>query len=189
MKERAEPGSHRASLLLALALLAATAVAVGLATATGDAARTPAASRPAPPAAAQTSTVDRLPDLVARARPKVVTILARGPAAQGQGSGVIWDREGTIVTNAHVVAGATRISVALANGERLAAKLRASDPLSDIAVLTVGRRGLPAAVFAKKLPRPGELALAIGSPLGLENTVTAVRCRSCGRVAQPRPGR
>jgi S1-C subfamily serine protease len=86
---------------------------------------------------------------------------------------VIWNRDGTIVTNAHVVAGATSISVALANGDRVAAKLRASDPLSDVAVLTVSRKGLPAASFAKKLPRAGELALAIGSPLGLENTVTA----------------
>jgi S1-C subfamily serine protease len=159
--------------LLALALLVVIAVAVGLATAAGDAARAPAAPRPKPASAPQALTFDRLPDLVARAQPQVVTILARGPAGEGQGSGVIWDREGTIVTNAHVVAGATRISVALASGDRLAAKLRASDPLSDVAVLTVGRRGLPAATFATKLPRPGELALAIGSPLGLENTVTA----------------
>lgn len=168
---RTGKGSRRGSLLLALALV--VAIAVGLATATGDAAPTAVAPRPAPPSTSQALTFDQLPDLVARAQPKVVTILARGPGGAGQGSGVIWDREGTIVTNAHVVAGATGISVALASGDRLAAKLRASDALSDVAVLTVGRRGLPAATFAKKLPRPGEFALAIGSPLGLENTVTA----------------
>jgi serine protease DegQ len=165
--------TRRASLLFAVALLVAIAVTVGLATATGGAAPTPVVPPPAPPAVSQALTFDRLPDLVARAQPKVVTIFARGPAGEGQGSGVIWDREGTIVTNAHVVDGATSISVALASGDRLAAKLRARDPLSDVAVLTVGRRGLPAATFAKKLPRPGEFALAIGSPLGLENTVTA----------------
>jgi len=170
---RTGPSSRRTSLSLALALLVVIAIAVGLATATGDAARTPVAPRPTPASAARALTFDRLPDLVAQAQPQVVTILARGTAGDGQGSGVIWDREGTIVTNAHVVAGATSISVALASGDRLAAKVRASDPRSDVAVLTVGRRGLPAATFAKKLPRPGELALAIGSPLGLENTVTA----------------
>ena len=152
-----------------LALLVATVVAVGFATSNGDAARTKAPPRPAPAVV----TFDRLPGLVARVQPQVVTILARGPGGDGQGSGVIWNRNGTIVTNAHVVAGATSISVALASGDRLAAKVRASDPLSDVAVLSVGRAGLPAASFAKALPRPGELALAIGSPLGLENTVTA----------------
>ena len=156
---------YRPGLLLVLALFVVSAVAVGFATSNGDAARTKAA-----PAAV---TFDRLPGLVARVQPQVVTILARGPGGDGQGSGVIWDRTGTIVTNAHVVAGATSLSVALASGDRLAAKVRASDPLSDVAVLTVGRTGLPAASFATKLPRPGELALAIGSPLGLENTVTA----------------
>lgn len=163
-------GSPHARLALALVLLVVIAVAAGRATATG-AARTPAAPRPTP--AAQPLTFDRLPDLVARAQPQVVTILARGPAGEGQGSGVIWDREGTIVTNGHVVDGATSVSVALATGDRLAAKLRASDRLTDVAILTVARRGLPAATFATKMPRPGEFALAIGSPLGLENTVTA----------------
>lgn len=165
--------TRRASLALTLALFAAVVLAVGLWTSNGDAARTPAPPRPSPIAASQPMTFDRLPDLVARVQPQVVTILARGPGGEGQGSGVIWNRDGTIVTNAHVVAGATSISVALANGDRVAAKLRASDPLSDVAVLTVSRKGLPAASFAKKLPRAGELALAIGSPLGLENTVTA----------------
>jgi S1-C subfamily serine protease len=86
---------------------------------------------------------------------------------------VIWDKKGTIVTDAHVVEGAASVQVALANGERLPAAVRATDPISDLAVVTVSRTGLPAATFAKTLPRPGELAIAIGSPLGFDSTVTA----------------
>jgi S1-C subfamily serine protease len=86
---------------------------------------------------------------------------------------VIWSEDGIIVTNDHVVDGASSIQVALASGRRVDARVVATDPLTDIAVVEVDEQGLPAAEFATELPSVGSLAVAIGTPLGLENTVTA----------------
>src|ERR671918_441794 len=111
----------------------------------------------------------RIPDVVQEVEPSVVAVLTEA----GQGSGVIWDGGGIVVTNNHVVENAAGIDVAFATGERLAADVRATDPRTDLAVLEVDREGLPAAQFADGLPRVGELAVALGNPLGFENSVTA----------------
>ncbi len=87
--------------------------------------------------------------------------------------GVVYDESGIIVTNDHVVGDFDTVQVALASGERLDAEVVGSDPRSDLAVLRVDREGLPAAPFAEDLPRVGELAIAMGNPLGFENSVTA----------------
>jgi S1-C subfamily serine protease len=92
---------------------------------------------------------------------------------QGAGSGVVWDEDGHIVTNNHVVEGATSIVIVLASGERLPASLVATDPVTDLAVVRVQQQGLPAAEFNEELPVVGELAVAMGNPLGFENSVTA----------------
>jgi S1-C subfamily serine protease len=115
----------------------------------------------------------KIPGVVTRVAPSIVTIVAELPQGESEGSGVIWSSNGTIVTNNHVVEGASKLEVALASGERLAAKVKARDPLADLAVVTVDRKGLPAAKFATALPQVGSLAIAMGSPLGFENTVTA----------------
>ncbi len=114
-----------------------------------------------------------IPGLVARVEPSVVAVQVRGPVGTGEGSGVIWDADGLIVTNNHVVEGATRVTVAFASGERSGAEVVDTDPLTDVAVLRVDRDDLPAATFADELPAVGELAIAIGNPLGYESTVTA----------------
>lgn len=181
----------------AAALAAAAALALGLgAGCSGSdgpesaATAEPAATATAPGAAAPPSTGNGnpdapatspatpvaptgIPELVERLQPSVVAIIARGAAGEGEGSGVIYDREGRIVTNNHVVEGAQRITVVLASGERLPARLLATDPQTDLAVLEVDRQDLPPAEFAGDLPRVGELAVAMGNPLGFENTVTA----------------
>jgi S1-C subfamily serine protease len=92
---------------------------------------------------------------------------------QGAGSGVIWDDQGHVVTNNHVVEGATSIVIALASGERLPASLVATDPMTDLAVVRVQQQGLPPAEFNEEIPVVGELAVAMGNPLGFENSVTA----------------
>jgi S1-C subfamily serine protease len=114
-----------------------------------------------------------IPGLVARVEPSVVAVQVRTPGGRAEGSGVIWNADGVIVTNNHVVEGATEVTVAFASGQRSAAEVVDADPLTDIAVLRVSRKGLPAATFAGDLPEVGELALAIGNPLGFESTVTA----------------
>lgn len=113
-----------------------------------------------------------IPAIVREVELTIVSVLVESARGAGEGSGVIWSEDGLIVTNDHVVRGAGEVQVVLASGERLDAEARASDPLTDIAVLHVERTGLPTAQFAEPLPQPGELAVAMGNPLGFENTVT-----------------
>ena len=122
------------------------------------------------------ATIGRVPEIVQRVQPSVVTVITD----RGEGSGVVY-RPGTIVTNHHVVAAAQRFRVALASGERIDAKVRATDARSDLAVLDVPRADLPPATFAKSLPRVGSLAIAMGNPLGFENTVTLGIISGLGR--------
>jgi serine protease DegQ len=118
-----------------------------------------------------------IPEIVSKVEPSVVTVQLRG----GSGSGVIWDRDGVIVTNNHVVQAGGPVQVAFADGSRVPARVLATDPRSDLALLRADRKGLPAAAFADALPRVGELAIAMGSPLGFENTVTAGIVSGLGR--------
>jgi serine protease DegQ len=116
---------------------------------------------------------DRIPEVVKDVEPSVVAIAVEGQGGRGEGSGVIWDDEGLIVTNNHVVEGAAEVDVVLASGARLDAEIAETDSLSDLAVLRVDQEGLPAAEFADDLPEVGELAIAIGNPSGFEQSVTA----------------
>ena len=118
-----------------------------------------------------------IPDIVEEVEPSVVTVLSDS----GLGSGVVYAEDGIIVTNAHVVEGAERLRVGFADGTQVPAELVASTPLLDLAVLRAERDDLPAATFAAELPRVGELAIAMGSPLGLEQTVTAGIVSALGR--------
>ena len=110
-----------------------------------------------------------LPALVRQVEPSVVTVLTE----TGVGSGIVYRADGTIVTNAHVVAGAQDVTVALADGQQVPGNVRGADEVSDIAVIQANRTGLPAATFQKPLPQVGELAVVMGSPLGFEATVTS----------------
>jgi serine protease DegQ len=110
-----------------------------------------------------------VPRLVRELQPSVVAVLTDG----GEGSGVVYAPDGTVVTNNHVVEGAADVRVAFVDGSRVDAEVVATDPRSDLAVLRVDRTDLPPARFADRLPAVGELAVAMGNPLGFENSVTA----------------
>jgi len=138
--------------------------------------------------------------LAARISPSVVQILTRGfgqvqgagpgtvTSQEGTGSGVILDSEGYIITNAHVVAGAQKIEVLIAHKpartqseseglelseEFVPAQVIGVDTDTDLAVIKIGRRGLPGLKLGDSSQlRQGELVMACGSPLGLENTVS-----------------
>jgi serine protease Do len=85
---------------------------------------------------------------------------------RGAGSGVIWSSDGVVVTNAHVVRG-SRVSVQLWDGREFDAAVRSRDPRRDLAQLKIDAANLPAAAPAdSSAVRPGELAIAIGNPLG-----------------------
>jgi serine protease DegQ len=110
-----------------------------------------------------------IPDLVDAVEPSVVTIFT----GSGLGSGVVYRADGVIITNEHVIRGATSVEVGFADGQRVDGRVIAADPVVDIAVVEADRDDLPAAEFATELPEVGETAVVIGSPLGFENTVTS----------------
>jgi serine protease Do len=95
-------------------------------------------------------------------------------ADRGVGSGFIIDSNGMILTNAHVVEGATTIYVTLTDKREFKAKLLGMDKRTDVAVVKIDARDLPRLPLGDSSKvRVGEWVLAIGSPFGLENTVTA----------------
>ncbi|MFE9684735.1 S1C family serine protease [Streptomyces sp. NPDC006285] len=111
--------------------------------------------------------------VAARVLPSVVSVRT----ANGQGSGFVFDERGRILTNAHVVAGSSRVSIELQDGRRLRAEVLGDDTANDVAVLQPETaRGLRAVDLAAG-PGPGagvgDTVLAIGSPLGLSGTVTS----------------
>lgn len=118
--------------------------------------------------AGQGGVFSRLPDLVQTVEPSIVTIATR----VGVGSGVVYRSSGVIVTNAHVVEDFKRVQVTIASGAEMPGRVLATDTVTDLAVVRVDRQ-LPATQFETELPRAGELVLAMGSPLGFENSATA----------------
>ncbi|HEX6238157.1 MAG TPA: trypsin-like peptidase domain-containing protein [Acidimicrobiales bacterium] len=110
--------------------------------------------------------------------PSVVSITVESPqgGGEGQGSGVVIGTDGTILTNHHVVAGAGEggLTVTLADGTTAAADVVGSDRVTDLAVIRVGAEGLtPATLGSSADLNVGDTVLAIGSPLGLDGSVTA----------------
>jgi serine protease Do len=104
------------------------------------------------------------------------------PVFDGQGSGVILREDGYILTNRHVVDGAEKIKVRLKDGKEYDAEIRGVDALSDIAVLKVNAKGLPAAKLADSdTTRVGEFAIAIGAPFDLDYSVTFGHVSAKGR--------
>jgi len=100
----------------------------------------------------------------------------------GAGSGFIVSPDGVILTNAHVVQGADEVTVKLQDRREFRAKVLGSDPRTDVAVLKIDAKGLPVAPIGKsKSVLVGEWVLAIGSPYGLESTVTAGVVSATGR--------
>ncbi|MEL7334156.1 MAG: HhoA/HhoB/HtrA family serine endopeptidase [Cyanobacteria bacterium J06560_2] len=103
---------------------------------------------------------------------------------RGTGSGFILDANGTIVTNAHVVEGADQVTVTFKDGRELRGEVIGEDSLTDVAVIKVEASNLPAVTLGDSDGlRPGEWAIAIGNPLGLDNTVTAGIISATGRTS------
>lgn len=104
------------------------------------------------------------------------------PEEKGLGSGVILSEDGYVLTNNHVVERASEIKVQLPNGKEYDAKTVATDPASDLAVIKVDAKGLPAATIGDSDQlKQGDVVLAIGSPFGLSHTVTQGIVSATGR--------
>ncbi len=105
-----------------------------------------------------------------------------GEGPGGSGSGVIVSADGYLLTNHHVVADAQQIEVALADGRRLRAKVVGADPDSDLAVLKIEARELPAITFGRAEDlQVGDGVLAIGNPFNVGQTVTSGIVSALGR--------
>jgi serine protease Do len=102
--------------------------------------------------------------------------------AQGQGSGFIVSADGIVLTNAHVVDGANEVTVKLTDRREFRAKVLGTDPATDVAVLRIDAKNLPAVKFGDPArTRVGDWVVAIGSPFGFENSVTAGIVSAKGR--------
>lgn len=105
--------------------------------------------------------------------------------SRGSGSGFVWDTQGHIVTNNHVVEGASKISVVFSDGTTVAADIVGSDRDSDLAVLHVAASNdllKPVTVADSTQVKVGQLAVAIGNPFGLQGTMTVGFVSSLGRL-------
>lgn len=131
--------------------------------------------------------------VVDRVGPAVVRVesIAEGSRRAGVGSGVIIAGDGLVLTNSHVVGGAKRVRLSIAEGGEAEAQVLGDDPDTDLALL---RSELPfdtpaAALGDSKTLRRGQLVVAIGNPLGFESTVTAGVISALGRSLRGLNGR
>ncbi len=172
---------RRAAGLIVAALIGG-GIALGGAAALGDLGssttviREEAFTQAASPAAFQQTRARSINEIYRAAAPGVVHIDAASQTERALGSGFVIDKAGHIVTNYHVVRGATSIRVSFSNNERITAKVVGSDPSTDLAVLKVNVKSMA----LRSLPlgnsdsvRVGDQLIAIGNPFGLDRSVTA----------------
>jgi S1-C subfamily serine protease len=108
----------------------------------------------------------------------------------GSGSGFVFAPDGLVLTNSHVVRGATSIVATFPDGSENGATLLGADPATDTAVLRIVRRDVPALKLgSSRAVRVGQLAIAVGNPYGFQNTVTAGVISALGRSLRAENGR
>jgi len=136
-------------------------------------------------------------DLAERVAPSVVFVRtnqthrygSRRVLGRGLGSGFVIDPDGLILTNHHVVENAARIDVSIGKDRRLRAQIVGADPPTDVAILRIEARGLPALPLGdSNALRVGDWVLAIGNPFGLANTVSAGIISAKDRTTEDVPG-
>ena len=169
-----------------LVLTAEDRVAEAAGTTTASGGKPSSSSSPSSSAHLQFLGPDFIADAVAKAAPALVNLTVDvqggwGQSGQSTGSGFIISEDGFVVTNNHVVAsgwgGGERVTVTLSNGRRLRARVHSTDRLSDLALVKIeGRPGEKFPVMrvgTSSVLKPGQWVIALGSPLTLQNTVTA----------------
>ena len=146
---------------------------------------TPDGTVPASPAAVSgaSATGGTIAQVAAAVEPSVVSIEAQGPRGTSGGSGVVLRPDGLILTNAHVVSGTRQVTVKFSDGRTASAEVLGADTRGDVAVLKArGVSGLKAAALGDSRSLAiGDTVLAVGSPLGLEGSVTSGIVSGLGR--------
>jgi len=163
-----------------LAVVAAAALVAGglggtIGALVGSDGATPAAATPVSTVTSTSgTTATDVSAVVQKVLPSVVQVNVTLPNGEGIGSGVILSSDGKILTNNHVVSGATSVTVTLSDGRTVDAQVLGTDPASDLAVIQAqGVSGLTAATFGNSdNVQVGDEVIAIGSPGGLQGTVT-----------------
>ena len=130
-------------------------------------------------------------DVVERVGPAVVKVtVPSGSGSGGTGSGLIFTPDGLVLTNAHVVGAAPAVELLLVDGRRVPAEVAGRDPGTDLAVLRAAGSSLPWQMLSDSSRlRPGQVAIAIGSPYGFQHTVTAGVVSAVGRSLRSTTGR
>jgi S1-C subfamily serine protease len=117
-----------------------------------------------------------------RRSPRYPNPLPEGRIEEGTGSGFIISADGRLITNAHVVEGADQVQVTLRDGRTYPGEVMGVDSITDIAAIKIDAENLPAVTFGdSERLLPGQWAIAIGNPLGLDNTVTVGIISATGR--------
>jgi S1-C subfamily serine protease len=133
--------------------------------------------------------VDKVGPAVVSIRVKKAAASPRQPGGEGAGSGVIIAPDGFVLTNNHVVEGASEAEVSVTDGSILPAQIVGTDPATDLAVLRVGMNGLPSAALGDSSSlRVGQLAIAIGNPFGFQSTVSTGVVSALGRSLRSQSG-
>ena len=121
--------------------------------------------------------------------PAVVSLAIEGRRRGGTGSGFLLTPDGYLVTNSHVVDRARKVSVRLTDGSEIAGELVGRDPATDLALVRADASGLAYAKLGDGRARPGQLAIALGNPLGFDSTVSAGVVSAVGRTLRAPDGR
>jgi S1-C subfamily serine protease len=144
----------------------------------------PADVAPSPAPGSAPSDASPISAIARQVAPSVARVDVQTPTGAGSGSAVVYRADGVLVTNAHVVGASDQVRVTLPDGQRLDAEVVGRDVASDLAVLRVPAEDLPVPVWADAsvIPEIGSTAVAIGSPFGLDGSVTSGIVSALGRT-------